>query len=83
MVLALVAEMQHIVGQRLSLSARNHPAGDLALSPVHPKLSQVEDLLGERGIAVSYETVRRYLNHFGPIIAADCLSSELLGQSAA
>jgi putative transposase len=29
----------------------------------------VEDLLAERGIAVSYETVRRWVNHFGPIIA--------------
>lgn len=31
----------------------------------------VEDLLPERGIVVSYETIRRSLNHFGPIIAAD------------
>ena len=31
----------------------------------------VEDLLAERGIAVSYETVRRWVNHFGPIIAAE------------
>ena len=31
----------------------------------------VEDLLAERGIVVSYETVRRWVNHFGPIIAAD------------
>ena len=30
----------------------------------------VEDLLAERGIAISYETVRRWVNHFGPIIAA-------------
>jgi putative transposase len=30
----------------------------------------VEDLFAERGIAVSYETVRRWVNHFGPIIAA-------------
>jgi putative transposase len=30
----------------------------------------VEDLLPERGIAVSYETVRRWVNHFGPKIAA-------------
>jgi putative transposase len=26
-------------------------------------------LLAERGIAVSYETVRRWVNHFGPMIA--------------
>ena len=30
----------------------------------------VEDLLVERGIMVSYETVRRWVNHFGPKIAA-------------
>jgi transposase-like protein len=30
-----------------------------------------EDLLAERGIVVSHETVRRWLNHFGPAIAAD------------
>jgi hypothetical protein len=29
----------------------------------------VEDLLAERGIMVSYETVRRWLKHFGPMIA--------------
>ena len=31
----------------------------------------VEDLLAERGIMVSYETVRRRVNHFAPMIAAD------------
>ena len=31
----------------------------------------VEDLLADRGITVSYETVRRWVNHFGPMIAAD------------
>jgi hypothetical protein len=31
----------------------------------------VEDLLAERGITVSYETVRRWVNHFGPLIAVD------------
>ncbi len=29
----------------------------------------VEDLLAERGIVVSYETVRRWVNHFGPMIS--------------
>ena len=32
-------------------------------------LRDVEDLLAERGITVSYETVRRWVNHFGPMIA--------------
>jgi hypothetical protein len=31
----------------------------------------VEDLLAERGVMVSYETVRRWVNHFGSAIAAD------------
>jgi transposase-like protein len=30
----------------------------------------VEDLLSERGITVSHETVRRWVNHFGPRIAS-------------
>ena len=34
-------------------------------------LRDVEDLLAERGVALSYQTVRRWVNHFGPMIAAD------------
>jgi putative transposase len=34
-------------------------------------LRDVEDLLAERGLSVSYETIRRWVNHFGPSIAAD------------
>ena len=34
-------------------------------------LRDVEDLLAERGIVLSYETVRRWVNHFRPIIAAE------------
>lgn len=34
-------------------------------------LRDVEDLLAERRILVSYETIRRWVNHFGPLIAAD------------
>jgi transposase-like protein len=34
-------------------------------------LRDVEDLLAERGIAVSYEAIRRWVNHFGPKIAMD------------
>jgi len=57
--------------QRLSLSTRDHPAGNLAVSPVHLSFRDVEDLLAARGIAVSDETVRRWVNHFGPKIAAN------------
>src|ERR1700689_1504462 len=31
----------------------------------------VEDMLAERGITVSYETIRCWVNYFGPMIAAD------------
>src|SRR6266446_1452020 len=34
-------------------------------------LRDVEDLLAERGITVSYESIRRWINHFGPMITAD------------
>jgi len=34
-------------------------------------LRDVEDLLAVRAIGVSYEAVRRWVNHFGPLIAAD------------
>ena len=34
-------------------------------------LSNVEDLLAERGIEVSYETVRFWWNRFGPMFAAE------------
>ena len=34
-------------------------------------LRQVEDLLHERGIDVSYETIRYWWNRFGPIFAAE------------
>ena len=36
-----------------------------------PSLRQVEDLLDERGIDVSYETVRAWWNRFGPLFAAE------------
>jgi transposase-like protein len=34
-------------------------------------LRDVEDLLAERGITVSHESIRRWVIHFGPMIAAD------------
>src|ERR1022692_1054071 len=34
-------------------------------------LRDIEDLSAERGIMVSYETIRRWVNPFGPKIAAD------------
>ena len=34
-------------------------------------LRQVEDILHERGIHISYETVRAWWNRFGPLFAAE------------
>ena len=33
-------------------------------------MRDVEDLLAERRVTVSYESIRRWINHFGPMIAA-------------
>jgi putative transposase len=38
-------------------------------------LGDVEDLLAERGITASYEPIRRWVIHFGPMIAADLRKS--------
>jgi hypothetical protein len=57
--------------RRLPLPACDHSAGDLAVFSIHLSFRDVEDLLAERGITVSYESVRRWVNHFGPMIAAD------------
>jgi len=43
----------------LSLSTRDHPAGRLVLCPFTLSFRYIEDLMAERGIMVSYETVRR------------------------
>ena len=34
-------------------------------------LRNVEDLLHERGIEISYETVRNWWNRFGPLFASE------------
>jgi putative transposase len=56
---------------RLPLPACDHSAGDLAYFRFTLSFRDVEDLLAERGITVSYETVRRWVNHFAPMIATD------------
>ena len=58
------------LGNRLFLANVTMPAIWLYLR-FTLSFRDVEDLLAERGIMVSYETVRRWLNHFGPLIAAD------------
>lgn len=34
-------------------------------------MRNVEDLLHERGVEISHETIRAWLNRFGPTFAAD------------
>ena len=44
-------------------------------------LRQVEDLLHERGIDISHETVRAWWNRFGPVFAAEIRKCRIQGQS--
>jgi putative transposase len=53
------------------LSARDHPSAIWLYLRFTLSFRDVEDLLAERGISLSYETVRRWVNQFGPMIAAD------------
>ena len=54
------------------VSARGHPARGLALSPLHAQLPDVEELLAERGLDISYETIRRWVLKFGTVFARRC-----------
>ena len=42
----------------------------------------VEELLAERGVEISYETVRRWVLKFGPVIARRCAGGALSQASA-
>ena len=44
-------------------------------------LRQVEDLLHERGIDISYETIRTWWNRFGPVFAAEIRKQRVLHRS--
>jgi putative transposase len=44
-------------------------------------LRQVEDLLHERGIDISHETVRAWWNRFGPVFASEIRKRRFQGQS--
>jgi putative transposase len=47
-----------------------------------PPLRNVEDLLAERGIDISHETVRFWWNRFGPIFAAEIRKRRVVHMSA-
>ena len=44
-------------------------------------LRQVEDILFERGIDISHETVRYWWNRFGPLFAAQIRKRRIKGRS--
>ena len=47
----------------------HHPARDLALYPLHAELPRLEELLAECGLELSYETIRRWVLNFAPLLA--------------
>ena len=51
-----------------SLPARDHPARNLAYLRFTLSYRDVEELVAERGLDLSYETVRRWVLKFGPVI---------------
>jgi hypothetical protein len=53
------------------VSARDHPAHGVALLRFTLSYRDVEDLLAERGLDVSYESVRQWVLKFGPLFARE------------
>lgn len=53
------------------LVARGDPPGGDDVRPFPLSLRNAEDLLTERGIDICHETVRLWLNRFGPLFASD------------
>jgi DDE domain len=51
--------------------AGGRPSGRDDVRQIPLSLRNVEDLLAERGIDISYETVRFWWNRFGPMFAAE------------
>ena len=49
----------------------SHLPGGLAVLPFHPQFAGCGEVLAERGIDVSYETVRCWAKTFGRVIAAN------------
>ena len=72
-----------MTGRRSSGSVRKHTRGRHRFPPAiiqhavwlylrfTPSYRDVEDLLAERGLDISYETVRRWVTKFGPLLARE------------
>ena len=56
--------------RRISIS-RDHSAGRLAVCSVHPQFPRCGGPVGDAGSWFTYETVHRWVRHFGPEIAAN------------
>jgi hypothetical protein len=55
----------------LQFVTRGDPPRGHDVCPFSAQLAEREDLLFERGIDISHETVRHWWNRFGPLFAAD------------
>ncbi len=51
--------------------AGRHPARGMALSALYVEPARVEEMLAERGLDLTYETVRRWVTKFGPLFARE------------
>jgi len=49
--------------------ARDHPACGLDAPAIHAGHRKIQDLLSERGLVISYESVHRWVAKFGPLVA--------------
>src|SRR6476620_8441924 len=78
--LGLYAELAEVDNERAEdrgeavqgspLRPRSHHPVRSVVSPVHGQSAwDVEERLAERGVDVSYETVRRWVLKFGPVVA--------------
>jgi putative transposase len=59
--------------------ARSDPSGRMMYVRYPLSLRNVEDLLAERGIDISRETVRFWWNRFGPLFAAEIRKRRVAG----
>ena len=61
--------MSAISFKRYRFPGGSDPLRGVALFPFHPQLRDVEELLAQRGIEVSYETIRCWTLKFGRLFA--------------
>ena len=63
--------IRHMTSQTLNyhgyrFPARDHQSRRVALSPLLSQFRDAEDLLAQRGVTVTYETIRHWCHAFGP-----------------